>query len=158
MSPTSADTAPSAHPVIEPGTVLVMETREGRLGQWLLDGRHRLLADEPKEAGGDDAGPGPYELLLMSLGACTAMTLRLYAERKGWPLERVLVRLRHSRVHAADCVECDEKPVLLDHIDRTITLEGALDAAQRDRLMAIADKCPVHRTLSAPIRIETHRA
>ena len=78
--------------------------------------------------------------------------------RKGWPLERVLVRLRHSRVHAADCVECDKKPVLLDHIDRTITLEGALDAAQRDRLMAIADKCPVHRTLSAPIRIETHRA
>lgn len=143
------------HPVVAPGTVVVVETRQGRLGQWLLDGRHRLTADEPVAAGGEDTGPNPYELLLMSLGACTSMTLRLYAERKAWPLERVIVRLRHERVHAADCADCIDKPALLDRIERTIELEGPLDDAQRDRLVEIAEKCPVHRTLTSHISIET---
>jgi putative redox protein len=143
------------HPVVAPGTVVVVETRQGRLGQWLLDGRHRLAADEPVAAGGEDTGPNPYELLLMSLGACTSMTLRLYAERKAWPLERVVVRLRHERVHAADCADCVDRPALLDRIERTIELEGPLDGAQRDRLMEIAEKCPVHRTLTSRIAIET---
>ena len=151
------DTNEFAHPVVEPGTDVVAETREGQLSQWLLDGRHQFMADEPKEAGGDDAGPGPYELLLMSLGACTAMTLRLYAARKEWPLDRVVVRLRHGRVHAEDCVECAEKPTMLDHIERVIELQGILDEEQRTRLMAIADKCPVHRTLTSKIVITTRR-
>ena len=152
------DARPSAHPIVEPGTVVVAESGQGRFGQWLLDGRHRLTADEPLAAGGEDAGPGPYELLLMSLGACTAMTLRLYAERKGWPLARVIVRLRHARIHAEDCAKCDTAPALLDRIERTIELEGTLDATQRARLMEIADKCPVHRTLTSNIVIATRAA
>jgi uncharacterized OsmC-like protein len=140
---------------VEPGTVVVAETGTGRFSQWLLDGRHQLMADEPEGVGGDDTGPGPYELLLMSLGACTAMTLRLYAARKQWPLQRVVVRLRHGRVHAKDCVDCAEQPVLLDHIDRVIELRGELDAEQRARLLTIADKCPVHHTLTSKIVITT---
>jgi putative redox protein len=154
----STDAGQFAHPVVEPGTVVVAETGEGRLSQWLLDGRHRLAADEPKAVGGNDTGPGPYELLLMALGACTSMTLRLYAGRKEWPLERVVVRLRHSRIHADDCVECEGKPTLLDHIERVIELRGTLDAEQRARLMEIADKCPVHRTLTSKIVITTRAA
>jgi putative redox protein len=150
-----SDPTPSAHPIVTPGTVVVADTGSGRLSQYLLDGRHRLIADEPRSVGGDDQGPGPYELLLMSLGACTSMTLRLYAERKGWPLKRTIVRLRHSRIHADDCVGCEEKPMLLDHIERVIELQGELDAEQRKRLMEIADRCPVHRTLTSEIRIET---
>src|SRR5215469_14360502 len=148
----------SAHPIVTPGTVVVTDTGSGRLSQYLLDGRHRLVADEPRSVGGDDEGPGPYELLLMSLGACTSMTLRLYAERKGWKLKRTIVRLRHSRIHADDCVGCEEKPMLLDHIERVIELQGELDETQRKRLMEIADRCPVHRTLTSEIRIETKEA
>jgi len=138
-----------------PGVVLVRETRRGTFQQDILAGTHRLVADEPVTAGGLDSGPGPYDLLLAALGACTSMTLRLYAERKGLPLTRVEVKLRHGRIHAADCAECETKEGMLDRIECAITLEGDLDASQRARLMEIADKCPVHRTLTSEIDIRT---
>ena len=145
-------------PPVAPGTVLVVESGEGLLKQILFDGRHRLVADEPLAAGGSDAGPNPYELLLMSLGACTAMTLRLYAQRKQWPLERVAVRLTHARIHAEDCAECETRSGFVDRIEREIELAGPLDAAQRARLMAIAEMCPVHRTLTSEISIQSRLA
>ncbi len=140
---------------VAPGTVVVTDTGEGPFGQALLDGRHILKADEPTTVGGKDGGPNPYELLLMSLGACTSMTLRLYATRKALPLEHVVVRLRHSKVHAEDCANCETKAAMIDRIDRAIELVGALDEAQRTRLLQIAEMCPVHRTLSAKIDIRT---
>jgi len=140
---------------IAPGTVVVRETRRGRFQQEIISGSHRLTADEPVEAGGLDSGPGPYDLLLAALGACTAMTLRLYADRKQLPLTRVQVRLRHNRIYAADCAECETKEGMIDRIERVITLEGALDAGLRARLMDIADKCPVHRTLKSEVDIRT---
>ncbi|MEA2906919.1 MAG: hypothetical protein QOI12_4306 [Alphaproteobacteria bacterium] len=135
--------------------VVVRETGEGRFQQEITAGRHRLLADEPVAAGGLDSGPGPYDLLLASLGACTSMTLRLYAEHKGLPLDQVTVRLRHGRIHAADCADCETKQGMIDRIERTITLAGHLDGSQRARLLEIADKCPVHRTLTSEIEIRT---
>jgi uncharacterized OsmC-like protein/alpha-beta hydrolase superfamily lysophospholipase len=135
--------------------VVVRETRQGRFQQEITVGAHRFLADEPVEVGGLDSGPGPYDLLLAGLGACTAMTLRLYAERKTLPLERVTVELNHSRIHATDCEDCETKEGMLDRIERAITLRGALDAEQRRRLLEIADKCPVHRTLTSEIDIRT---
>jgi uncharacterized OsmC-like protein/pimeloyl-ACP methyl ester carboxylesterase len=138
-----------------PGTVVVSETGQGRFQQTIATGPHRFLADEPVKVGGRDSGPGPYDLLLAGLGACTAMTLRLYAERKALPLERVSVTLTHGRIHAADCEHCETKEGMIDRIDRAITLTGALDAEQRKRLMEIADKCPVHRTLTSEIDIRT---
>jgi uncharacterized OsmC-like protein len=138
-----------------PGAVVVRETRRGLFQQEIISGSHRLTADEPVTAGGLDSGPGPYDLLLAALGACTSMTLRLYADRKQLPLTRVQVRLRHGRIYATDCAECETKEGMLDRIERVITLEGDLDAAQRARLMEIADKCPVHRTLKSEIDIRT---
>jgi putative redox protein len=135
--------------------VVVRETGQGRFQQEITVGRHRFLADEPVEVGGLDSGPGPYDLLLAGLGACTAMTLRLYAERKALPLEGVTVELRHSRIHAVDCENCETKEGMLDRIDRAITMRGTLDAEQRRRLLEIADKCPVHRTLTSEIDIRT---
>jgi len=151
----SGSTVSQAAPVVEPGWIKVVESGEGKFTEHLLDGRHSLIADEPVAAGGKDLGPGPYELLLMALGACTAMTLRLYADRKRWPLERVSVRLRHARIYAQDCADCDTKQGMLDRIERVIGLEGALDPAQRQRLLEIAEMCPVHRTLTSEIKIET---
>ena len=143
---------------VAPGTVLVVESGEGLFKQYLLDGRHQLIADEPLQAGGKDAGPNPYELLLMGLGACTAMTLRLYARRKQWPLERVAVRLSHARIHAEDCAECESRSGLVNRIECEIELSGPLDAAQRTRLMEIAEMCPVHRTLTSEINIRSRLA
>ena len=140
---------------VEPGWVTVIESGEGKFTEYLLDGRHRLVADEPVAAGGKDLGPGPYELLLMALGACTTMTLRLYADRKRWPLDRVSVRLHHAKIYAQDCADCETKEGRLDRIERVIELEGSLDPAQRKRLLEIADMCPVHRTLTSEIKIET---
>jgi uncharacterized OsmC-like protein len=136
-------------------TVLVRETGHGVFQQEIVSGRHHLIADEPKDAGGLGSGPGPYDLLLAALGACTSMTLRLYADRKQLPLTRTLVRLRHGRIYASDCAECETKEGMIDRIERVITLEGELNAEQRARLMDIADKCPVHRTLKSEIDIRT---
>ena len=139
----------------EEGVVVVRETRAGTYQQEIMSGPHQFLADEPLKVGGLDSGPGPYDLLLAGLGACTSMTLRLYAERKDLPLERVTVRLTHERIHAEDCAECETKHGSIDRIDRKIALEGALEPADRERLMEIADRCPVHRTLKSEIDIRT---
>lgn len=137
------------------GLVVVRGGRSG-LAQDIRAGRHRLRSDEPETVpGGTGTGPTPYGLLLASLGSCTSMTLRLYADRKGWPLEAVEVRLRHSKIHAVDCASCETKAGKLDYIEREITLRGPLDEDMRQRLLDIADKCPVHRTLHSEIKIET---
>jgi putative redox protein len=149
---------PSADLAEAPRNVVVRETRAGKFQQTVLVGPHRLLADEPVTAGGDDTGPGPYDLVLAGLGACTSMTMRMYAERKSLPLERVTVTLTHSKIHAEDCAECETKAGMLDQIDRVIAIEGNLDAGQRQKLMEIADKCPVHRTLTSEIHIVTRPA
>jgi putative redox protein len=141
-----------------PRAVIVRETRNSKFQQTVSIGPHRLLADEPVAAGGQDTGPGPYDFLLAGLGACTSMTMRLYAERKSLPLERVTVTLKQSKIHAEDCAECDTKIGMLDQIERTIAMEGALDGEQRQKLMEIADKCPVHRTLTSEIHIITRAA
>jgi putative redox protein len=141
-----------------PGVVVVRETRRGTFQQDILAGVHRLVADEPVNAGGLDSGPGPYDLLLAALGACTSMTIRLYADRKALPLTRVEVRLRHGRIYATDCAECETKEGMLDRIECAITLEGDLDAEQRAKLMEIAEKCPVHRTLTSEVNIRTVEA
>jgi putative redox protein len=133
------------------GEVRVTETRGGAFQQSITVGRHRLLADEPVAVGGMDSGPSPYDLLLAALGACTAMTLRMYADRKDLALERVSVALRHSKIHAADCEHCETAHGQIDRIERTITLEGTLSEADRTRLLQIADKCPVHRTLNSEV-------
>lgn len=138
--------------------VRVVETGGGTFAQDIALGRHRLRADEPLAAGGGDSGPSPYELLLAALGACTAMTLRLYADHKKLPLEHVRVDLMHGKVHAADCNDCETREGRIDRIERVIHLEGNLDAAQRARLLEIADKCPVHRTLNAEVWIATRLA
>jgi uncharacterized OsmC-like protein/alpha-beta hydrolase superfamily lysophospholipase len=137
----------------ERGTVVVTETRAGKFQQTITAGRHSLIADEPVDVGGFDSGPNPYDLLLAALGACTAMTLRLYADRKQLPLERVSVKLAHSRIHAADCETCETKEGMLDRIDKEITVAGPLDENARARLLEIAEKCPVNRTLKSEIDI-----
>ena len=137
----------------EPRTVLVTETRASKFQQTIRAGRHTLTADEPVAAGGLDSGPNPYDLLLAGLGACTSMTLRLYADRKQLPLERVSVKLAHSRIHAEDCETCETKEGMLDRIDKEITVAGPLDEDARARLLEIADKCPVNRTLKSEIDI-----
>jgi len=124
------------------------------LNQQILAGGHPLLADEPLEAGGTDTGPNPYDLLLAALGACTSMTLRLYADRKGFKLKGITVRLRHNKIHAQDCKACETKTGLIDRIEREITLEGDLTEEQRQRLLEIAGRCPVARTLKSEIDIE----
>jgi uncharacterized OsmC-like protein/pimeloyl-ACP methyl ester carboxylesterase len=141
-----------------PRQVVVRETRQSKFQQTVSIGPHRLVADEPVAAGGEDTGPGPYDFLLAGLGACTSMTMRLYADRKSLPLERVTVTLKHSKIYAQDCAECETKTGMLDRIDRVIAMEGALDAEQRNKLMEIADKCPVHRTLTSEIHIVTQAA
>ena len=140
---------------LDAGTVRVSENGRGLLQQDIVVRRHRLIADGPVAAGGLDGGPDPYALLLAALGACTSMTLRLYANRKTLPLRHISVALRHSKIHAADCETCETKSGMLDRIERMITLDGDLDTATRTKLLEIADKCPVHRTLTSEIDIRT---
>jgi putative redox protein len=138
--------------------VLVSETGNGKFEQSIIAGKHRYLADEPMSVGGNGSGPSPYEYLLAGLGACTSMTIRLYAEHKNLPLKRVAVHLTHDKIHAVDCENCETKEGKIDRIEREITLEGELSAEQRARLLEIADKCPVHRTLHSEIDVRTREA
>lgn len=140
---------------LEPGTVIVTATGDGQCTQQVSAGKHTFVVDEPVSVGGTDQGPNPYDLLLASLGSCTAITLRMYADRKGIPLVRTTVRLQHDRIHADDCEKCETEHGMLSRITREITFEGDLDDDQRARLMKIADHCPVHRTLTSEIVIET---
>ncbi|HKR54249.1 MAG TPA: OsmC family protein [Chthoniobacterales bacterium] len=123
--------------------------------QQIQAGAHQLSADEPIESGGKDTGPSPYDLLLAALGSCTSMTIGLYARRRNWPLKEVVVSLWHSKIHAADCAECETREGRIDRIEREIELIGSLTNEQRSQLMEIADKCPVHRTLTSEINIRT---
>ncbi len=140
------------------GQVCVAETGKGRFAQAINAGGHILSADEPASLGGTDTGPTPYDLLLASLGACTSMTLRMYAARKRWPLEQVRVRLSHEKIHSDDCETCETTNARIDRIERSVEITGALTAEQRERLLDIADKCPVHRTLHSEVLIETSLA
>jgi uncharacterized OsmC-like protein len=126
--------------------------------QEITVGSHHLKADEPVRSGGNDTGPSPYEFLLAGLGACTSMTVGMYARRKNWQLEGIVVRLRHSRIHAEDCAECETKVGFLDRIDVELELTGALTSEQRSKLLEIAEKCPVHRTLESEIDIQSSLA
>jgi uncharacterized OsmC-like protein len=137
---------------------VVVKAGPSRFGQNISVGPHLLQADEPRDVGGNDEGPNPYELLLAALGACTSMTVRIYAERKQWPLQGVEVSLAHSRIHAEDCAECDTKQGMLDRIEAEITFIGDLSDDQRHRLMEIANICPVHRTLVSEVQILTRLA
>jgi putative redox protein len=138
--------------------VLVGETGSGKFEQSIVAGPHRYLADEPVSVGGNGSGPSPYEYLLAALGACTSMTVRLYAELKKIPLRRVSVHLTHDKIHAVDCENCETREGKIDRIERVVMLEGDLSTEQRARLMEIADKCPVHRTLHSEIDVRTREA
>jgi uncharacterized OsmC-like protein/alpha-beta hydrolase superfamily lysophospholipase len=138
--------------------VLVGETGNGKFEQSVVAGKHRYLADEPVSVGGNGSGPSPYEYLLAGLGACTSMTIRLYADLKKIPLKQVSVRLRHDKIHAVDCENCETREGKIDRIDREIRLAGDLSDDQRKKLLEIADKCPVHRTLHSEIDIRTKEA
>ncbi len=126
--------------------------------QEITSGRHHFRADEPVSLGGTDAAPTPYDYLLAGLGACTSMTVGLYARRKKWPLENVTVALRHLRIHARDCADCETKDGMLDRIELEIELTGSLTPEQRTKLMEIASKCPVHRTLISEINVKVGSA
>lgn len=149
--PLSAEITPTA----ATGEVIVGEASAGKFAQVIAAGRHRLRADEPESAGGNDTGPSPYELLTAALGACTAMTLRLYADRKHLSLNRVSVTLRQGRDYAQDCAGCEALDARIHGIERDIALDGELDPEQREKLLAIADKCPVHRILEPSVRIKS---
>jgi putative redox protein len=138
--------------------VVVRGQATGFAQEVIVDGRHRLTADEPGAAGGTDTGPTPYDYLLAALGTCTSMTVAMYARRKQWPLEGVEVTLQHSRIHATDCGECETKEGRIDRIEAAIALRGVLSDEQRSRLLEIADKCPVHRTLTSEIDIRSRLA
>jgi uncharacterized OsmC-like protein len=151
--PTITSTASDEHEAPGPRTITVHGGAAG-FAQEIEIGQHRLTADEPLSVGGTDTGPNPYDLLLAALGSCTSITVAMYARRKRWPLEAVTVRLSHSKVHAADCAESETKVGLLDHIHRDVEFSGPLSEEQRARLLDIASKCPVHRTLES--EVETH--
>lgn len=138
----------------EPAHVIVLGTAGG-FAQEIEIGSHELFADEPISYGGTDTGPSPYDLLLAALGSCISMTIGLYARKRRWPLENITVSLRHSKIHAADCDHCETKEGKIDRIERDIHLAGSLSDEQRAKLMEMADKCPVHQTLTSEINIKT---
>lgn len=151
-------TTQSAHPMADKqapeGVVIVRGAGDG-FAQEISAGSHHFRSDEPASVGGTNSGPTAYDLLLAALGSCTSMTVAMYARRKQWPLERVTVRLRHSRVHAEDCAACETQDARLTVIERDIQLDGQLGEDQRARLLAIANRCPVHLTLTSNIDIRT---
>jgi uncharacterized OsmC-like protein/alpha-beta hydrolase superfamily lysophospholipase len=145
---------PAENLISAAGTVVVAENGIGRFSQSVsVNNHHQMYADEPESYGGNDSGPSPYDYLLAGLGACTAMTMRMYAERKKIPLEHVSVTLRHNKVHAEDCADCHATTGKVDRIEREIEIVGDLDEATRNRLLEIADKCPVHRTLHSEVLV-----
>ena len=156
--PQPSSTERDSGPTPMPDGVVVQQTGAGAFANRVVAGPHRLLADEPPDVGGTNTGPSPYDWVLGGLGACTTMTIRMYAQRKGWALERVAVRLRHSKIHARDCAECETEQGRIDVIEREIELSGNIDETQRQRLLEIADKCPVHRTLTTETLVRTHLA
>ena len=156
--PAQAPTSDAQPAVPADGKVRVTERGSGRFTVAIRAGRHEWLGDEPASLGGDDLGPSPYEMLSAALGACTAMTLRMYAQRKNWPLDAVQVVLDHAKIHATDCADCETRSGRIDRIERDIRIEGDLSAEQRARLLEIADMCPVHRTLHAEVQIVTRAA
>jgi putative redox protein len=145
-------------PQVRPPVNVSVESALPEFLENIIAGRHGLQADEPVSAGGQDCAPSPYELLLAALGACKVITLRMYAKRKGWALQGVRLNLSHAKVHAEDSANCDRVMSLLDQIDVEINLQGELSAEQRQTLLAIAEKCPVHRTLTSEVRIRTRAA
>jgi uncharacterized OsmC-like protein len=149
---TNISIAPAAENAKESANVVVRGTADGFL-QEVVSGTHQLRADEPVSAGGDDVAPSPYDYLLVALGVCTSMTVGLYARRKQFPLQNITVSLSHSRIHAKDCEECETKEGMLDRIDIDIELTGPLTPEQHSKLLEIAGKCPVHRTLKSEINI-----
>ena len=138
----------------EPPHVIVRGGATG-FAQEIEIASHRLKGDEPVAFGGTDSGPSPYDFLLAALGTCTSMTISLFARRKGWPLDNVTVSLHHSKIHATDCADCETKEGKIDRIEREIELTGALTPEQRAKLMEMADRCPVHQTLTSEINIQT---
>jgi uncharacterized OsmC-like protein len=138
-------------------SVVTVQGDASGFAQHIQVGPYELLVDEPLEVGGTATGPSPYDLLLAALGACTSMTIALYARRKNWPLQRVSVELAHSKVHAADCLDCLTQEGLLDRIDKRVSLEGNLTPEQHARLLEIGSKCPVHGTLLSEVVIHSER-
>ena len=140
----------------QPGTVVVAETGQGKFANAIsVGGRHSLLADEPADYGGTDTGPTPYDLVLAGLGACKTMTMRMYADRKNFPLDRARVTLRHDKIHAEDCAACETEVGRIDRIETVIEVIGDMDANTRQKIADIAEKCPVHRTLQSEVVIES---
>lgn len=135
--------------------VIVSESGKGKYTQEITIGIHTLIGDEPVENGGNNSGPSPYDFLLAALGSCTSMTLRMYAELKKIPLKKVIVKLQHEKIHTKDCTDCENSNSKIDHINRQIELQGNLTEDQRKKLLEIANKCPVHRTLTSEIDITT---
>ncbi|MEO0760662.1 MAG: OsmC family protein, partial [Pseudomonadota bacterium] len=157
-APADALPPPPPLPSLSAGATRSSEIAPDGFAQSLDVAGHALVADEPGSVGGTGRGPAPYDLLAGGLAACTSMTIRLYARRKGWPLAHVAVDVAHDRVHAEDCADCETAERRIDRFTRTVHLTGPLDEAQRTRLLEIADRCPVHRTLEASSRIETRLA
>lgn len=135
--------------------VIVQETGQGKFTQEIIVGSHKMTADEPKTYGGNDLGPSPYDFLLTALGSCTSMTIRMYAEFKKIPLKKVIVTLGIEKIYATDCANCEKNNAKIDKITRLIELQGDLSQEQRKSLTEIANKCPVHRTLTSEILIDT---
>lgn len=134
--------------------VVVLGKASG-FSQQIIVGSHHLVADEPLSVGGTDTGPNPYDLLLAALGSCTSITVSMYARRKQWPLEAVRVTLRHDKIHAEDCEDCETREGMVDRIERQVEFVGSLDDEMRARLLEIANKCPIHKTLLSEIVIKT---